>query len=189
MSTPWVPTARMAPRTTSETGERGTRRAFTLFELLIVLAIIALFTGVLVLRFEDGDTEESLNRAATDLKSAALKAKKRAYAFRRDQFIVFGRGGFVLTERPPAEFGALRFATEADGRPFYNETFRLPGGVELDLLPPGATRWTGEPGYVWSFRSSGLNDPLRVRLSKGRSYARLDFNVLTALAEEEMVVE
>jgi prepilin-type N-terminal cleavage/methylation domain-containing protein len=164
-------------------------RAFTLFEVLIVLAIIALFTGVFILRFEDGDTEESLTRAATDLKAAALKAKKRAYAFRRDQYLVFNRGGWVLTERPPTDFRALRVAAPDDARPAYSEPFRLATGVEMDLQPPGATKWTREPGYVWTFRSSGLNDPLKVRFSKGRSYARLDFNVLTALAEEEIVIE
>lgn len=182
----------MAPRTTSATGERGRRRearAFTLFEVLIVLAIIALFTGVFLLRFEDGETEESLNRAANDLKGAALKAKKRAYAFRRDQYLVFSKDGFVLTERPPTDFRALRLASAEDGRPAYREPFRLASGVVMDLQPPGEAKWTREPGYVWTFRSSGLNEPLKVRFSRGRSYARLDFNVLTALADEEIVIE
>ena len=43
-------------------------RGFTLFELLITLAIIALFSGFFVLRFDDGATEDALTKAATDLK-------------------------------------------------------------------------------------------------------------------------
>ncbi len=174
---------------TSATGERRGVRGFTLFELLIVLAIIALFTGFFLLRFDDGATEEALTDATTDLKTAAFKAKKRAYAFRRDQYIVFSPGGFLLTERPPALEGIAPLSAEAEGAPAYSESFRLPGGVVMDLRPPGAAKWTREPGILWTFRSSGLNDPLAVRFSMGRSYSRLEFNVLTGLPEEEMFLE
>jgi prepilin-type N-terminal cleavage/methylation domain-containing protein len=175
---------------TSATGDRHQPRGFTLFELLIVLAIIALFTGFFLLRFDDGATEEALTNATTDLKTAAFKAKKRAYAFRRDQYIIFSPGGFLLTERPPGLDGIAPLSAEAEGAaPAYSEPFRLPGGVIMDLRPPGATKWTREPGIYWTFRSSGLNDPLAVRFSMGRSYSRLEFNVLTGLPEEEMFIE
>jgi len=42
---------------------------------------------------------------------------------------------------------------------------------------------------VWTFRDSGLSDPLKLRFSFGRSYTILDFNVLTARAEEETFLE
>jgi prepilin-type N-terminal cleavage/methylation domain-containing protein len=164
-------------------------RGFTLFELLITLAIIALFSGFFLLRFDDGATEESLTEAATDLKSAALKAKKRSYAYRRNQYIVFSRGGFTLTERPPGgddDGFTSPSATTAATRP---ENYRLPAGVIMELLPPGEGKWTREPGYLWTFRSSGLSDPLSVRFTMERSYTRLSFNVLTGLAEEESIIE
>jgi hypothetical protein len=59
----------------------------------------------------------------------------------------------------------------------------------MELLPPGSKRWTKEPGIVWTFRSSGLSDPMAVRFTMGKSYARLQFNVLTGLAEEEIFIE
>ena len=59
----------------------------------------------------------------------------------------------------------------------------------MELLPPGEKRWTKEPGFFWTFRSSGLSDPLAVRFTTGRSYTRLTFNVLTGLAEEETFIE
>ncbi len=174
---------------TSATGEWNGARGFTLFELLIVLAIIALFSGFFLLRFDDGATEEALTAATNDLKSAAFKAKKRAYTFRRDQYIVFAPGGYLLTERPPTLSGDAPLAGGEGSASAYAEPFRLPGGVVMELRPPGAGKWTREPGIWWTFRSSGLNDPLAVRFSMGRSYSRLEFNVLTGLPEEEMFLE
>lgn len=179
--------------TTSATGERGRpcrTGGFTLFEVLIVLAIIALFTSFFLLRFDDGAAEEALSQASTDLRGAALKAKKRAYTFRRDQYIVFSPKGFVLTERPPVEGGLSSPPPDGDaaGR-IYHESFQLPDGLTMELRPPGAEKWTRQPGTYWTFRSSGLSDPISVRFSTGRSYTSLSFNVLTALAEEETFIE
>ena len=184
--------AKRGPKMTSATGKgrRPESGGFTLFEILIVLAIIALFSGFFLLRFDDGASEEALTRASTDMRGAALKAKKRAYAFRRDQYIVFSKGGFVLTESPPVSEGiAPASGTEKAGGN-YNEPFRLPPGLTMELLPPGAKQWTKKVEEVfWTFRSSGLSDPLSVRFSQDRSYTRLEFNVLTALAEEETFIE
>lgn len=160
-------------------------RAFTLFELLIVLAIIAIFTGVFVLRFDDGSTEEALAQASQELKSTALKAKKRAYAYRLNQYIVFSSGAYTLTEHPPVgerdDWG--------DRSNVANETHRIPPGVDMELYPSRAVTRSNARIVVWVFRASGLNDPLAVRFTKERSYMRLTFNVLTALAEEETFIE
>jgi prepilin-type N-terminal cleavage/methylation domain-containing protein len=176
---------------TLATGERPARcGGYSLFEVLIVLAIIAMFTGFFLVRFDDGAAEEGLTQAATDIKAAALKAKKRAYTFRRDQYILFSRAGFVLTESPPLAEGAdaIEPRPEARGGSF-NESYRIPPEATMELLPPGSKRWTKEPGIVWTFRSSGLSDPMAVRFTMGKSYARLQFNVLTGLAEEEIFIE
>ncbi len=170
------------------TGSRE-RRSFTLLELLITLAIIALFSGVFLLRFDDGATEEALTAVATDLKGAALKGKKRSYAFRRNQYVVFSRNGFALTERMPVGEGLELSRIEEGSQDDRGESFQVPSGVTMELLPPGEKEWIRKPGYVWTFRSSGLSDPLSVKFSWGSSYTRLTFNVLSGLAEEETILE
>lgn len=176
--------------TTLATGERAPGRAggFSLFEVLVVLAIISLFTSFFLLRFDDGATEEALTHASNSLRAAALKAKKRAYTFRRHQYIIFNPGGFVLTEQPPGDAYAPPPRGGGESK-IYHEAFSLPEGLKMELRPPGAEKWTTQPGVFWVFRSSGLSDPMTVRFSMGRSYTTLNFNVLTALAEEETFIE
>ena len=86
-----------------------------------------------MLRFDDGGAEELLGRASTDLRAAALKAKKRAFTFRRDQYLVFSRSGFLLTERPPRTDG---FGPQVDDL-----------GIHLlEALVTPAFLWTGGAG-------------------------------------------
>ena len=157
---------------------------FTLLEILIVLAVIAMFTGVFMLRFDDGHAERTLHQAAVDIRGIALKSKKRSFAFRKNQYIVFNPKAFWTTETPPLEDG---LAVEQPGQG--KESFVIPGDVEMEIRPPGSQRWIRPKGYTWTFRASGLSDPMEVRFTMGGSHTSLSFNVLTALAEEETILE
>jgi prepilin-type N-terminal cleavage/methylation domain-containing protein len=157
---------------------------FTLLEMLIVLAVIAMFTGVFMLRFDDGHVERTLYQTAVDIRGIALKSKKRSFAFRKNQYIVFTPKSFWTTETPPLEEG-LAVASSGQGP----ESFIIPGDVIMEIKPPGSQRWINPKGHAWNFRASGLSDPMEVRFTMGRSYTNLNFNVLTGLAEEETILE
>lgn len=157
---------------------------FTLLEILIVLAVIAMFTGVFMLRFDDGHSERTLGKLSVDIRGAAIKSKKRSYTFRKNQYIVFQTNAFWTSETPPLE-GGLAFQPPAHGK----EVFQVPGDVAMEIRPPGSQRWIRPKGVGWTFRASGLSDPMEVRFTMDRSYTYLNFNVLTGLAEEETVLE
>ena len=171
---------------TSETGSRS--RGFSLLEILIVFSIIVLFAGFFALRFDDSQSEEMLARASTGLKTAALKAKRRSYAYRRDHYIVFDSKGFRVTERSSYEEPLGRASEKPEDTAVF-ERFEIPAGVKFEILPTGAEKWTKPNRFVWTFRDSGLSDPLAVRFRAGSSFTKLTFNVLTGRAEEETIIQ
>lgn len=172
---------------TSETGKRSS--GFSLLEVLIVFSIIILFAGFFAFRFDDSHSEEALAKSAVALKTAALKAKRRSFTFRRDHYIVFRLNGFRVTERTtPGDASVGGFDSDPDDSAVF-ERFNLPPGVKMEVLPAGRQKWVKPNGFVWVFRDSGLSDPLSVRFTTGISYTKLTFNVLTGLAEEETVIQ
>ncbi len=174
----------------SATGRRsrqGRKRVggFSLLEMLIVLGIIALFTGFFALRFDDGHVEETLARVSGELRKSALLAKRRSFAYRRDQFVVLSKQSFELSGRHGSDFG--RPSDSEAGEP--GERFVVPSDVTMEWQVPGSKTWQRDPDYVWTFRGSGLSDPLVVRFSLKSSYTELSFNVLTGTADEVTIIE
>ncbi len=180
-----------------ETGETGgpamigrpwrSRRAggasgFSLLEILVVLAILALFSGYFLLRFDDSEAEELLSRSSRGVERLALKAKKRSDAYKRDQYVVFSPGSVLLSDS----------STDRGDRDSTNpiiDSVEIPSGVRIEVRAKDGNTWQKLNELVWTFRDSGLSDPLKLRFSFGRSYTILDFNVLTARAEEETFLE
>ena len=168
------------------TSVTGKPRGFTLLETIIVLGIIALMTGFFLIRFDDSQAEDYLVKASSDIKAAAHQAKRRSYAFREDQFIRFHQQGFELADRPFNNSNVTSFFPDEDG---VISRYPLPPGVLMELLPHGSRKWQRLKNYTWTFRDSGLSEPLGVRFRVGKSYSELQFNVLTGLAEETTVIE
>jgi prepilin-type N-terminal cleavage/methylation domain-containing protein len=158
------------------------QKGFSLLEILIVLAILVMFAGFFLLRFNDSDAEEKLVRGAAGIQGLALKAKKRSDAFKRDQYIVFSSGNFLLSD-------SLAGGVEGDATKLVIDSVEIPDGVRVEVWIKAVKTWQTLNELIWTFRDSGLSDPLRLRFSTGHSYTVLDFNILTARAEEEAFFE
>lgn len=159
-------------------------RAFTLLEVLITLSIIALFSGFFLLRFDDDRAGEVLSGVSQELKATAILAKNRSHSFRRDQYIVFDRAGFRLSERVPRPGAEGVKSGESES----GSDFDFPADLKVEVMPMSGTNWLPLRQYVWHFRSSGLNEPVSFRFSVGQSYTQLRFHALTARAEEETTI-
>ena len=158
------------------------RQGFSLLEILIVLAILVMFAGFFLLRFNDSDAEEKLVRSAAGIQGLALKAKKRSDTFKSEQYIVFSPGNFLLSD-------SFEGGVEQDQIKSVIDSVEIPDGVRVEVWVKAVKSWQTLTELIWTFRDSGLSDPLRLRFSQGRSYTILDFNILTARAEEEAFFE
>lgn len=179
---------RKEPRTISETGrseflrKNRSTRAFTLLEILIVLSIIVLFSGLFALHFDARRSEETIAPLGREFQSLALKAKRRSFAYRRDQYLVIQDRTIILTESPKRS-DPIAGAVERIG---------IPESVSLRIRSRhlfGDDNWIPANGFNWRFRRSGLNDPVTFRLSHDRSYLELDFDALPAIPAEASFYE
>ena len=171
--------------TTSATGRIPGRESdssgFSLLEMIIVLALIMLFSGFLVVGLGNDKPERLLTRASSEIKAAALRASQMALLHRRDYYVHFVDRSAILSESPVSPAEQLAVAG-ADSRTI--ERYPMPDEVKAELQLPGTKEWRNPSGFSWRFRSSGLSDPVLLRYSYDRSFIELNFNVLTARAEE-----
>lgn len=179
---------RKEPRTISGTGRIAFRRAsrstraFTLLEILIVLSIIILFSSLFALHFDGRRSEELIAPLGKDFQSMALKAKRRSFAYRRDQYLVVKDRNIILTESPKGR----------DPLAETIERIQIPETVSLKVRSKHLfddDSWIPAEGFNWRFRRSGLNDPVGFRFSYDRSYLELDFDALTAIPAEASFYE
>lgn len=144
---------------TSPTGAdgRSSQAGFTLVELMIVVAIIGLVSGVVVLSLPDND--RTLRRAAETLAARIAVA--------RDMAIVDGRATSLVLDA-----GGYGFAQRSGGvaRPMVQR------GLRRDAWPEGVSALVdGRPGGQVRFDPTGIADPAVVTLS--RDSARLAVRV------------
>ena len=163
----------------------GISPGFSLLEILIVLAILALFSGYFLLRFDDSEAEELLSRSSQGVQRLALKAKKRSDVYKRDQYVVFSPGSVLLSDSSTGRVDGV----DGDFTNPIIDSLEIPLGVRIEVRAKDGSTWQKLNELVWTFRDSGLSDPLELRFSFGRSYTIVDFNVLTARAEEETFLE
>lgn len=158
------------PRTRAESAawaERGGSSAFTFFELMLVLAIIAIVFIATIPLVGPSIRERKLREMAQDIQ------------------------GIVRTERSLALSSGDRRLVEARGAGFFEkiggkaEVLPLPKGSRLMLRLPGETKWEKPIGQPWEFSPIGLVTPYSVRLEDGEAWMEFDVDLLTGRVAEE----
>jgi hypothetical protein len=157
---------KMMPRPAASPGTaRGSRGAYTLLEIALVVAIIVLLVGAAIPLVSGFTKEQRLRDVARELLVLAKTARTDAMTTGRASEVVFGRKGFSLWR-------------VGDEKP--TETFLLPRGMEYALRPLGAEKLLRPDDQAWIFRPSGLCEPLAVRMMEDDAWLEIEFDPLTA---------
>jgi general secretion pathway protein H len=136
---------------------------FTLLEMMVVLVVAALITGVAVPAFQPAIASMQLRSAAQDVASGLRHARGTALASGREQtfFLDLGKHSYTLSDRKKA--------------------YSLPSGVKLDLFTAEQELSAEtQSGYI-RFYPDGSATGGRVSLSAGERKLVVDVNWLTGV--------
>ena len=173
------------------------RSAFTLIELVLVIAVMLLAVGALIPLLSNRSDERNLKLAGDEIERMARQARTSAVYQGRAAHISLLEDGFQLVAGRAADASAgdparrgLFFTEraaaatppgEAAERPGYS----LPDGVAYRIRRWGSEHWREPDGQQWVFQRSGLCEPLTLRIESGESWIELLFSPLTADVQEE----
>ena len=146
------------------------RRAYTLLEILLVLALIALLMGAAVPLVSGFSREQKLRDVMRELLVMAKTARTDAMTTGRPSEVIFGKKAFALRRSDEKEPGL---------------TSSLPSGMAYTLRAFGSEKSLKPDGQRWVFQPSGLCEPITVRVVDGEAWMEVLFDPLTAGIADE----
>jgi len=146
------------------------RSAFTLLEIVMVLAITVLMLGMAVPAITGMLRAEQLKAPARELESMAITARCSALMEQKPYRILIDRTGFQLIG--PESQGVLA-------------KYTLPTGIVFEMASWPEEKWEAPKTKVWYFAPSGLCEPIRVMFRKGDSYFSQKYSAITGWDQEE----
>jgi len=178
---------------------QGGRRGFTLIEIVIVMAIVAVVMGGSIAAMLHSSPEKVLTNTSSEIELLAKKARTAAILHQKPYAIEFFENKLRLlpfadaseTERTTAlgnQIGGT--AVDNEDGPTLREEITIDPDITL-----GVRRWNTEvfvaPSKnfvpVWRFDPNGLSEPITVRITFGESYTEDTYHPLTAtIADSEM---
>jgi prepilin-type N-terminal cleavage/methylation domain-containing protein len=164
------------------------RRAFTLMEILVALAIVSLIVAAGFISMRSLNDEEQLRRPFGKLRELAKIAWQRSIQEQRAWQIRFMPDHFVLEPRQVAreeDRQLFQQADEALGRSSGVRVEQLPPGIGVEIRHWGDERWYRPRPDVWVFEHSGICEPVAVRFVSEVGSLGAQFDPLTASVIEE----
>jgi prepilin-type N-terminal cleavage/methylation domain-containing protein len=175
---------------------------FTLLEMVIVIAIIAVMTGGVVSLMVYNTSKKRLQRTGAEVEALAKRARAIAILRQTPYALEFHNGKVRLSPwveagiEDPEELAEI-IAREEEGLPEDGEQLRpasIPVRDEFSIdgdMVMGVRRWGSEELIVfdnertrvaWRFDPNGLCEPISVRyeIDEGKSWLEQDYHPLTA---------
>ena len=178
---------------------QGRKRGFTLIEIMLSFCILILIIGIGALSLSSQSSKKRITEPALELTSLARQGMQMAITNRRPFVLAINENSVSLQNfsRKSNSFGSFSFDDIPDGSDKI-QSFELPEGMRFMVRGwedkyfriPGEVRDDGEETYFWVFESSGICEPIGVKLiSEVEGYEgmiTMDFNPLTAQTQETL---
>ena len=176
------------------------QRGFTLIEIMLTFCILILIIGIGALSLSSQSSKKKITEPALELTSLARQGIQMAITNRRPFVLAINENSVSLQNfsRKSNSFGSFSFNDDIDEGSGKIQSFELPEGMRFMVRGwedkyfriPGEVRDDGEETYFWVFESSGICEPIGVKLiSEVEGYEgmiTMDFNPLTAQTQETL---
>jgi len=183
---------------------RSRAGGFTLLEIMFTISLIAILVGVSVVSYRPDSPAKQMKKAVVQIEALSARAhtmgvlhqKPFWLRFEQDRVVLEGAQIESISTSVP---GADSFSEELT-RPFDDEAsrtveydeFRFSAGMDVLIRRWGDAHnaWfhqqkPEDPVIYWRFGSSGLCEPLSIRLEIGESWTELEMDPLTARVADE----
>ena len=176
------------------------QRGFTLIEIMLTFCILILIIGIGALSLSSQSSKKKITEPALELTSLARQGMQMAITNRRPFVLAINENSVSLQNfsRNSNSFGSFSFNDDIDQGSGKIQSFELPEGMRFMVRGwedkyfriPGEVRDDGEETYFWVFDSSGICEPIGVKLISevegNEGKITMDFNPLTAQTQETL---
>ena len=173
-------------------------RAFTLIEIMLVFCLLILIIGIGALSMGAQSSKKKVVEPAIEFKSLARRGMTMAITNRRPYVLAIGENSVALQNANVRSnsFGSFSDDFSDESKPI--QKFELPEGMRFLVRGwedkffrvPEEVRDDGEETYFWVFESSGICEPIGVKLISEvqglEGMVTMNFNPLTAQTQEPL---
>ena len=176
---------------------RSSMRGFTLIEILVGFCLLFLIIGVGAYSLSAQSAKKKIVEPATELQSLARRGMQMAITNRRPFVLAISENSIVLQESR-IRSGSIGIIFDDGPEPGVIDSFELPEFMRFLVRswedkyfrPPEEVRSDDEEVYRWIFESSGICEPLGIKLiceeEGSEGMLTMEFNPLTAQIQEPL---
>ncbi len=176
---------------------RSSMRGFTLIEILVGFCLLFLIIGVGAYSLSAQSAKKKIVEPANELQSLARRGMQMAITNRRPFVLAISENSIVLQESR-IRSGSIGIVFDDGPEPGVIDSFELPEFMRFLVRswedkyfrPPEEVRSDDEEVYRWIFESSGICEPLGIKLiceeEGSEGMLTMEFNPLTAQIQEPL---
>lgn len=170
---------------------KRSRSAFTLMEMLVALAIIAIIIAGSMIAVGALNDERKLRAPLNELRIMAKKSWARSMEEQRAWQIKLLPDRLVLEPKQPIHADDLKLFQDVDkelNRGSGQDVIKIDPEIRMEVRHWGEADWHVPRPDAWVFEHSGLCEPINIRFISDYATIQVSFDPLTAaVANEEFI--